>query len=146
MIASLNVERGITYFCICSGFMVSCIISPKDEFFFGNLSYYWAPQGAILLSMFLLRSHFTLIAGSAIVLALYLVAFNVFVVYRGGPDPAMAWIAYLFSMPGAALGALVGIGVVELIKTRAVLASSTILALTTLVGLSINQVIVWWWI
>ncbi|UUY08193.1 hypothetical protein LRS11_20725 [Pseudomonas sp. J452] len=134
-----NLELIFSIACIGFGILVACFLSPKDRYFLGNMAIFWLPQAAILLCMWLLGSRPSVISGVALILSLYLAAFGVFTFYNSGPDASMAWLGYLFSLPGAGIGALIGIAIIKLRKIHAAAVAGVVSAICTFVGLAINQ-------
>jgi hypothetical protein len=137
--SKINLELIFSIACIGSGILAACFLAPKNRYFLGNMAIFWLPQAAILLCMWLLDSRPSVISGAALILSLYLTAFGIFMLYNSGPGTAMAWLGYLFSLPGAGIGALIGIAIIKFRKIHTAAVAGVISAICTFVGLAINQ-------
>jgi ABC-type molybdate transport system permease subunit len=84
---------------------VSVILSPKDAYFISNVCFFWLPQLAVLAFSWPFRPSAAVVAGAALALAIYLGLFHAWVFSHSHPD-SMAWLGYLFSLPGAAVGSI----------------------------------------
>lgn len=126
---------------ILSGVAVAALLSPKDAYFLGNFTFYWLPQAIVFAVLLFFVSRPAVLSGAAIVLAIYLALFGAWVFSRSHPE-SMAWLGYLFSLPGAGLGAIAGALYVKRHSyTRAAIAGA-VAALFTFAGLALNQVVV----
>ena len=125
--------------CIGSGAVVASFLVRKGQYFFENMAFLWLPQAGILLCMWLLGAHLTAISGTALVLSLYLTVFEAHMFHNPGPDSALAWLGYLFSLPGAGIGALVGTAIIKSRKIHKTTVASMVAVISTLIGLAINQ-------
>lgn len=101
----LTREVGTAWGVVLVGGIVAVAIAPWDSYFLPNFLWYWLPHMCILFPMWLLRTRPAALAGTATVLALYLGAFDLWVLAQGHFE-GLAWLGYLFSLPGAMLGAL----------------------------------------
>jgi hypothetical protein len=100
----LTLEGWCAALGITLGLAVSCVLAlPCDGYFLGNVSFYWGAQACILVLVWLLRPRAAVVAGIALVLAMYPVVFGLWV--RSDRE-GLVWLAYLFSFPGAAIGAV----------------------------------------
>lgn len=102
MYIKLN-ERLIAILVIFAGICTAIVIAPHNKHFLPNFLYYWGPQGIILSILYFGRIHLSVIAGSALIMTLHLIAYDIWI---SRPSDAMAWLGYLFSIPGALVGAL----------------------------------------
>ena len=81
-------------------------LAPHDRHFAQNFAWYWLPAVVVLVAAVALGVAASVAAGGGLALALFLAAFNSWVASLGrGGD--MAWLGYLFTMPGAFAGLLV---------------------------------------
>ncbi|WP_139271152.1 hypothetical protein [Atopomonas hussainii] len=132
---SIN-EKTAAFLCVLSGITVATTISPSGEYFLGNFIYFWLPQLGILALTAIIHSRPAVISGAALVMALYLAAFNSWT-----PD-SMAWLGYLFSLPGAAIGSAIGAANIKNRATTTAIHAGSAVAASTIIGLSINQLLV----
>ena len=136
----LTNEKQAALFCVFISILVAATIAPSGSYFFGNFIYFWLPQAGVFLIPALIYSRPAVISGTALVLALYLAAFNSWNV-SNGPE-SLAWLGYLFSLPGAAIGA--GAGALHLkskTNNKPIYVGAAI-AVSTFIGLAINQTFV----
>lgn len=134
-------ERLALLFSMLAGVAAAAVLSPMDSFFAGNFAFYWVPQLAVLAALLFFSPRPAVLAGVAVTMAIYLILFGAWVFSRPQPE-SMAWLGYLFSLPGAGVGAIVGsifINRGHHIRATAVAAISVIF---TFVGLSLNQIII----
>lgn len=126
---------------VLAGVVVAALLSPKDVYFMGNFAFYWVPQGVVFAVLLFFVSRPAVLSGVAVVLALYLALYGAWVFSRPHPE-SMAWLGYLFSLPGAGLGAIAGaLYVKRQSYTRAAIAGA-VAALFTFAGLALNQLVV----
>lgn len=123
------------------GVAVSVFFSPKDEYFLGNFAYFWLPQAAIVGLLLVMRAHLAAVAACAVILAAYLAAFGAWVSTLPASQ-ALVWLGYLFSLPGAAIGAFVAVFVPAPHAMQSTPGVGLFAAALTFVGLSINQAVV----
>jgi hypothetical protein len=137
-------ESVVAGLCISLGVGVAIYLSPKDEYFAGNFAYFWLPHAVILAVLVLIRARFASVAACAFVMTAYLVAFDTWVSTLS-PRDGLAWVGYLFALPGAAVGAIVSVLVLARVPVRNVLRGagsiSIVTALLTVAGLSANQAV-----
>jgi hypothetical protein len=139
MLSSID-EKSAAFICVFLGILVAVYIAPSGSYFFGNFIYFWLPQVGVFLLPAIVYSRPAVISGAALALALYLAAFHSWN-SLSGPD-SMAWLSYLFSLPGAAIGAVAGaLHMKNKIKIKAAHVG-TVIAASTLTGLAINQMFV----
>lgn len=92
------------------GLMIAAWISPHNEYFLESFAMYWLPHAAVLAILLLFKAQRAVFAGAAIAMALYLSLFSLWYFKGVGADQtAMAWLGYLFSFPGALIGAVLAI-------------------------------------
>ncbi|MEX6504711.1 hypothetical protein [Pseudomonas zhanjiangensis] len=133
-------EKPAAILCVLLGVLVAATIAPAGSYFFGNFIYFWLPQVGVFLLPVIVSSRPAVISGAALVSALYLAAFYSWN-YLNGPD-SMAWLGYLFSLPGAAIGAVIGaLHIKNKLKSQAAYVVTAIAA-STFMGLAINQMLV----
>ena len=114
----------------------SAYVAPHDRYFVGNFAWYWLPVVVVVLIGVALGVVPSISAGGGIALALFLAAFHSWVASLGrGAD--MAWLGYLFAMPGAATGLLVA-GWLAKRESSGALASLFIALAATAAGLALN--------
>jgi len=134
-------EIVFTILCVSIGVAVATYLSPKDKYFFGNFTFYWLPQAIVLAILLLARYKLPVLCGAALVFSAYLACFHLWVFSRPHPE-SMAWLGYLFSFPGAAIGALVSATIAKRFEIKnSVMLGGTALLLT-FIGLVLNQALV----
>lgn len=134
-------DRKLAIAGILSGVCVSAILAPKDAYFIPNVLFFWLSQLAVLALLWPFRPRPAVIAGVALALATYLGLFAVWVFSHPHPD-SMAWLGYLFSLPGAAIGSIFSALWLRGRLTYGAIAASCIAASLVFVGILINQTIV----
>ena len=136
-----KMEITFTIFCISIGVAVATYFSPKDSFFLGNFSFYWLPQAVVLAILFIARYKLAIICGTALILSAYLACFHFWRFSKPHPE-SMAWLGYVFSFPGAAVGALFSAPIAKYFKIEGPFVLGVTALLITLVGLALNQTII----
>jgi hypothetical protein len=102
----LNREISAACASVLSGVMVAATLASLASTFLANFLAYWVPHAVVLLLLFWpLRARSATVAGVAVALALYLGAFGSWLLSRRHPE-SLAWLGYLFSLPGGALAAI----------------------------------------
>lgn len=134
-------DRNLAMVGLLSGVCLSAMLAPKDADFIPNVLFFWLPQLAVLALLWPLRPRGAVVAGAALALATYLGLFDAWVFSRSHPD-SMAWLGYLFSLPGAAVGSILSALWLRGRLTYGAIAVSCIAASLVLVGILINQTIV----
>ncbi|MBB6246226.1 hypothetical protein [Rhodanobacter sp. A1T4] len=124
--------------CVSLGLVVSTLLAPKNSFFLANAAFYWASQLGVLAFVFLFEPRPAIVAGVAIALATYLAAFGIWVFTRMHPD-SMAWLLYVFSLPGATVGAVGVAGALRSRSTLHPLIAGSVTACVVLAGVILNQ-------
>lgn len=115
-------------------------LAPHDQHFAPNFAWYWLPAVAALATATALGIASPVAAGGSVALALFLAAFHSWVASLGkGGD--MAWLGYLFAMPGAFIGLLVAGWLVTRERSGAVPGLFIGLA-ATVAGLALNMGVV----
>jgi hypothetical protein len=127
--------------CVLAGVAVAVVLAPKDDYFFGNFMFYWIPQAIVLGILIPFTSRPAVVSGAAAILALYLAAYGAWHFSRPHPE-SMAWLGYIFSLPGAAIGAIVGGIFIKQRSYQRAMVVGAIAAASTLVGLALNQLLV----
>lgn len=118
----------------------SAYLAPHDRHFFPNFAWYWLPAVVVLVAVTALGLASPVAAGGGIALALFLAAFHSWAASLGkGGD--MAWLGYLFAMPGAFIGLLVAGWLVKRERSGVVPALFIGLAVTV-AGLALNMGVV----
>ena len=95
-------ERTAAWASLVPGLVLSAAIAPKDAWFLPNFLFYMASQLAVLGVIAAFRPRPAVAAGSALALAAYLAGYACWVFTRT-PAESMAWLGYLFVLPGALL-------------------------------------------
>ncbi len=128
-------------FCILIGVAVAIYLSPKDSYFFENFIFYWLPQAIVIAILFIARYKVPIICGAALILSTYLVCFYLWIFSKPHPE-SMAWLGYVFSFPGAVIGALSSAPIAKRFEIKhSVLLGATALVFT-FIGLALNQALV----
>lgn len=136
-------ENQVTVLCIISGIAIAFLLAPKDSYLlmFSNVGFFWLPQAIVLYIFIPSSSRSAVISGTAIVLSLYLAVFGTWIFSRQHPD-SMAWLGYIFSLPGAGVGTLIGTFFIKQRNFNNAIVIGVVSALFTLVGLLVNQTII----
>lgn len=112
-----------------------------DDYFLGNFVFYWLPQGFVFAVLLFFAPRPAVLSGVAVVLAAYLALFGAWVFSRPHQE-SMAWLGYLFSLPGAGIGAIAGALYVKRQSYERAVFAGVVAALFTFAGLAINQLAV----
>ena len=134
-------ESYVAIGCVSLGGIVSALLASKGSHFLANFAFYWLPQLGVLAFVCLCKPRLAVIAGVATVLAVYLAAFGTWAFTRNSPE-SMAWLGYLFSLPGALLAA---VGAAIMLRARLhihPLAAGAMAAGVVFAGIAINQTVV----
>ena len=123
---------------ILGGVVVAALLSPFDDYFLGNLLYYWMPQAVVLGIVLMVSSRPAVLSGVALTLALYLAVYGAWIFFFPTSD-GLVWLGYWFSLPGASIGAVIGAIYVRKRHYERAVVAGAVAALSTLVGLSLNQ-------
>lgn len=134
-------ERLAAIFTVSVILAIAAVLAPKDSYFVANFLFFILPS-AFLLGIFLPYSpRPAAVAALAAVLALYLVGFHWWLFSDGNPE-SLAWLGYLASLPGIAIGAIAS---AFALKRKSAAGVFEVFAFTTfcaLVGLLLNQALV----
>lgn len=106
-----------------------------------NVFFVWLPQAIVLGLVGLSSVRRAAISGIAITLNIYFICFAVWVFSRSHPE-SMAWLLYIFSFPGAAIGASIGEWFVKQEVSITAYKAGKVAGICTLIGLILNQFIV----
>ncbi|WP_411883962.1 hypothetical protein [Polaromonas sp. YR568] len=139
---SLTVEYLLTIVSVALGLIVAAVLSPKDSSFLPNVLFYWGPHICVLVIFGLYRPpQPAAFAGVAIALAVYLAVFGAWVFSRSNPE-SMTWLGYIFSFPGALVGAL--LARVWIFRHQVIQPFSVVIVVApaVLFGIAANQAIV----
>ncbi|WP_146205865.1 hypothetical protein [Azospirillum sp. TSH58] len=115
---------------------VALALAPKSDWFLKNALFYLVTQMLVVLAALIGRPRPSAIGGVAVAASLYLAAFGM---WAKAAKDSMAWLGYVFSLPGAILGAL---AIVFWLKSKSQMAPFTtfcISAVAVIFGVSINQ-------
>jgi hypothetical protein len=132
-------RRVAALLCLSFGAGVAAAIAPKDAFFVPNFLTYWGSQLFVLACLAVCRPRAEVVAGASMALAIYVAAFDYWNMSREHPE-SMAWLGYLFSLPGAVIGA-----VAARLRSRS-LSHPLLIGLVSfalvLAGIAINQALI----
>lgn len=134
-------EYYIALFAILFGAIVAIVLSPKNEYFFGNFLGYWGPQAIIIALLMVLRFRPAVISGCAIVLFIYFVCYWAWMQSLPAME-ALAWLGYYFSLPGVIVGAIIAGIYSKYHLYDQIFKTILISVLLTFIGLLISQIIV----
>jgi hypothetical protein len=118
---------------------VAALFSPKSVYFAGNFVLFLTPLATTWVILAAMGSRPAFLTGAGLVLALFLAIFGA---WELPTIHEFAWLYYLISTPGAIIGAIVGEQIVRGRQTERAMMIGVIGAITTLVGLLINQMLV----
>lgn len=134
-------EKFITIVLIMISVIVAIVASPKTTYFLGNFLWYWLPQAIVIGLLFAFKFRLAIIAGAIIALTIDLALYVTWTNLSKDPMVANVWIGYLFTIPGAFIGALL-YGLTIKNKTsysyKKIIINSTIF---TIIGIGIIQFI-----
>ena len=125
--------------------VIAIIITPKYSvlFFVGNLAFLWLPQAITVGVVYLSTRKASVSSGLASVLSLYLVIYFSWMVFCS--QPAMAWVGYLFSLPGAGASAII-FSIYTKNKLWSYLKVTVASTVCATLGIVINLILVWYWL
>lgn len=127
--------------CVFLGIVVAAVLARNSPYFLPNFLSFWGPQMAVLVVSLICRPHPVVLAGTACALAGYLALFGSWVLTRSAPD-SMAWLGYISSMPGAAIGALLAAILFRKQATQRPVLAGCLAAATVCSGIAVNQVFI----
>jgi hypothetical protein len=136
-----NIEKRLAIACIIFGVCISAILAPKSSYFFPNFLFYSGSQLLILAFVLLFRPRAAVVAGIAFSLALYLGLFGAWVFTSTHPE-SMAWLGYIFSLPGAVVGAVLAAILLRKQSSYGYFAIGLLAAALVAAGIAANQIIV----
>jgi ABC-type Fe3+ transport system permease subunit len=137
----LPIEHLAAIASVAVGAAVSGFIAPKDSWFLPNLLFYWVPQLFVLAFFCLKPPRPAVFTGIALALSIYLALFAAWLLSRQRPE-SMAWLGYLFSLPGAVIGALVAIAWLDRKNELRAVNIGAVVGTATLLGIAVNQAVV----
>lgn len=130
------------------GVIVAAWLAPKDEYFMANFLFHWASQlvslivlGLVMIRLIETRLVITALSAAALVLALHLALFGAWLFSRSHPE-SIAWIGYLFSLPGALIGAIAGALVVRSQRHENAAKVGMVSSLFAASGVAMSQMVV----
>jgi hypothetical protein len=139
---SYALEYLVAVTSIVIGIAVSAAFALKGPWFLSNLLFYWVPQACVLVLFCLYKPpRPAVFAGVALALAAYLGLFGVWLFSRHPPE-SMAWLGYLFSLPGAVVGSFLAIGRLARREEQRPLVIGSAVGAAALVGIAANQAVV----
>ena len=106
-----------------------------------NLGYFWIPHGVILGLLYFTGTRNAVLSGCALALTAHLVALSAYAHVDKQRD-GILWLWYLFSMPGAALGAIAAALAARTRPHHGAVSLACIAAVLLVLGVLVNQVIV----
>jgi len=114
----------------------------NDQYFLGQFTWIWGPQAALVALLLLFKPRPAAIVGSLLVTSVYQVAYVAFVNTHSDGE-GLIWLGYLFSFPGAAIGAvLCTIWFHVRHPNSSGLRIGGVTAASTLLGLTLNQTVI----
>lgn len=131
-------ERRLTWAAFAFPLAMAVALSPWNDYFLGNALYYAVPSLVIVGLGWRLSRSGALALGCALALALYLGLYKAWVLWL--PPDGLVWLGYFFSLPGAALGAVVAALLARRQGARGVFRLIALGAIATSVGAAVNQV------
>jgi hypothetical protein len=134
-------ERTAAWASVLPGLVLSAMLAPKDAAFLPNFMFYALSQLIVLGLIAATMPRPAVLAGAAVALSLYFGAYAAWLLSRT-PVESMAWLGYLFTLPGAVV-AVLGVrmwprGLSGMSARAAMLAA----AVAALAGLALGQVAV----
>lgn len=133
-ISSMN-EKIFAFFCCLPGFIVACVVAPKDEAILFTVPVLWLPQLVVYAFLIMLTTPYSIISGTLIVNASFLALFGWWVISRLEP---IALLGYPFTLPGAAIGAFAAKFISAKFLINRPLINGCLGASCSLIGLLIN--------
>lgn len=138
--SELRTRREFWFFtgCICVGAAAAAALAPWDRLFFPNFFFGWAPQLLVLFVAGALRVRLLVLGAVALALTAYLLGFSAWLLTVYPRERGMAWLFYMFSMPGALVGVAAALALQRLRpKSRPVVLSvaAFVMVLSCLIGL-----------
>jgi hypothetical protein len=135
-------ESFVLLLCLVLGVVVAAVLAPKGEYFFMNFAFYWIPQIVVVGILVPFSSRPAVVSGAAIILSVYLVVYGIWLTLTKTDDAGLAWLGYLFSLPGGAIGAEVGANFIKKNNFQRAMVVGAFAAASTTFGLVANQLII----
>lgn len=127
--------------CVLAGVVVAIVLAPKDDYFLGNFMFWWIPQAIVLSILISFTSRPAVVSGAAVILAIYLAAYGAWISLSATNDNGLSILGYLFSLPGAVVGAIAGAFFIKQRNYLRAVVVGSVVAASTLVGLALNQLL-----
>lgn len=134
-------EKRFAVVCVALGSCASVVLAPKDSYFLPNFLFFWGSQILVLAFALAFRPRAAVVAGIAFSLALYLGLFGAWVFTRTYPE-SMIWLGYVFSLPGAVVGAVLVALLLQRQPSFGPFAAALLAAASVAAGITINQAVV----
>lgn len=99
-------EARIAYGAVTLGAASAAAISGWNAYFLANFLLMWGPQAALCVLLLALRARPTMIAGTSLATTAHLALFCLWVTTLPTREGAMAWLGYVFALPGGGCAAL----------------------------------------
>jgi len=134
-------EKFIAIVLLIISLTVAIISSPKNTYFLSNFLWYWIPQAIVIGLLFAFKFRLAIIAGAILALTIDLALYEIWTNSSKDPMIANVWVGYLFTIPGAFIGALLyGLKIKNKVSIsyKKVIINSTIF---TIIGIGIIQFI-----
>lgn len=134
-------EARIAYGVVALGAAFAAAVSGWNAYFLGNFLFLWGPLAALCVLLLALRARPAMIAGASLATTGHLALFCLWASTLPAREGAMAWIGYVFALPGGGCAALLAAARVDQKRSclQAVLLSFGI----TLAGLVLSEALVW---
>jgi len=134
-------EKIIAIVLLIISLIVAIISSPKNTYFLSNFLWYWIPQAIVIGLLLAFKFRLAIIAGAILALTIDLALYEIWTNSSKDPMIANVWVGYLFTIPGAFIGALLyGLKIKNKVSIsyKKVIINSTIF---TIIGIGIMQLI-----
>ncbi len=113
-----------------------------SQYFLANFLANLVPQAVIVGIAVPISKRPSAASGVAIALALYLVAFVAWVEMSSSKNwNGFSYVAYLFSLPGGAIGALIAVSGTRYIEIRSSIVIALVTGASTIAGLALNALV-----
>lgn len=133
-------EARIAYAAVALGAESAAAISGWNAYFLANFLFMWGSQAALCLLLLALRARpavIAVIAGTSLATTVHLALFCLWVTTLPTREGAMAWLGYVFALPGGGCAALL---MATRIDKKHAGSRTLLLSLgITLAGLALNQ-------
>jgi hypothetical protein len=133
----------LTALCgLALGLLVAYLFAIKSEIWLANMLFYWVPQAAVMLLFCMYKPpRPAFFSGLSLALTAYLALFGWWLFSRQQPE-SMAWLGYLFSLPGAVVGGLLAVSWLAKNQGRGMAAAMSLAAASAGLGIAVNQLLV----